>query len=260
MVKFAAALAVMIAGAAAAEPTKRVVSINLCTDQLAMLVAAPGQLVSVSWLAADPSVSLMVNKAASIALNHGSAEEVFVQRPDLVLAGTYSTGPATDMLRRLGIRVETLPPANSIDDIRANILQMGELLGQPARAADVLALFDANLAAIRPGPSRVAATYAANGFTAGPDSLSADILRRAGLIALSEKLGIKGGKLSLEELVLSAPDMLVTGSRYAAPSRAEGVLDHPAFAAIPATRRTVADRDWMCGLPAVAATVARLAK
>ncbi|WBU59836.1 ABC transporter substrate-binding protein [Paracoccus albus] len=260
MVKLAAALAVMIAGAAAAAPPKRVVSINLCTDQLAMLVAAPGQLVSVSWLAADPSVSLMAEEAATTGLNHGSAEEVFVQRPELVLAGTYSTGPATDMLRRLGIRVETLPPANSIADVRANILQMGKLLGQPERAADVLVRFDADLAAVQPGPSRVAATYAANGFTAGPDSLSADILRRAGLMALSEKLGTSGGKLSLEELVLATPDMIVTGSRYAAPSRAEGVLDHPAFAAIPATRRTVPDRDWMCGLPAVAATVAGLAK
>ena len=38
---------------------RRVVSINLCTDQLAMMLAAPGQLVSVSQLAGDPHSSAM---------------------------------------------------------------------------------------------------------------------------------------------------------------------------------------------------------
>ena len=38
----------------------RVVSINLCTDQLAMLLAAPGQLLSVSHLAREPQSSSML--------------------------------------------------------------------------------------------------------------------------------------------------------------------------------------------------------
>ncbi|MGA0716208.1 MAG: ABC transporter substrate-binding protein, partial [Gemmobacter sp.] len=38
----------VVGGPAAAAPPGRVVSINLCTDQLAMMLAAPGQLVSVS--------------------------------------------------------------------------------------------------------------------------------------------------------------------------------------------------------------------
>lgn len=150
MVRLAAALVITLAGAAAAGPA-RVVSLNLCTDQLAMLIAAPGQLQSVSWLAADPSVSLMPDQARTVGLNHGSAEEVFLQDPDLVLAGTWSTGPTTEMLRRLNLRVETLPPAQSIADVRAGITRMGALLDQPARAAQVLADFDAALAAVPVG-------------------------------------------------------------------------------------------------------------
>lgn len=263
MVRLAAALAITLAGAAApvaAEAPRRVVSMNLCTDQLAMLVAGPGQLVSVSWLAADPSVSLMSDEAAAFPLNHGSAEEVFLHAPDLILAGTWSTGPAVEMLRRLGLRVETLPPANSIADIRDQITRMGSLLGQPDRATAVLARFDADLAAITPGPARLAATYGANGMTAGPDSLSAEIMSRAGLALLSERRGLAGGYLALEQLVIAAPEMLVTGSRYDPPSRAESITDHPAFAAIPATRRTIPDRDWICGLPAIAGAAARLAQ
>lgn len=267
MVKLVAALVITVAGAAApalgapdnAAP-QRVVSMNLCTDQLAMLIAAPGQLASVSWLAADPTVSLMTDQAQAVGVNHGSAEEVFLQAPDLVLAGTWSTGPAVQMLRRLGIRVETLPPANSIADIRRDIIQMGEFLGQPERAAQVLARFDADLAAITPGAERLAATYGANGMTTGPGSLSAEIMQRAGLVLLAERLGIPGGHVALEQLVMAAPEMLVTGSRFDPPSRAESIVDHPAFAAIPAARVTVADRDWICGLPAITGVAERLAQ
>ncbi|MDO5641762.1 MAG: ABC transporter substrate-binding protein, partial [Paracoccus sp. (in: a-proteobacteria)] len=229
MVSPAAALALLLTGAAAFAgdaPPARVVSMNLCTDQLAMLIAAPGQVISVSWLAADPSVSVMADQARGIGLNHGSAEEVYLSAPDLVLAGTYSTGPAVQMLRRLGVRVETLPPAASVEDIRDGITHMGALLGQPDRARAVLARFDADLAAISPGAARLAATYGANGFTAGPDSLSADAMSRAGLRLLAEERGLSG-QVALEELVMAAPELLVTPSRYAAPSRAESLLDHP---------------------------------
>jgi iron complex transport system substrate-binding protein len=52
-------LAVLGGAAPADTAPRRVVSINLCTDQLAMMLAAPGQLVSVSDLAADPHSSAM---------------------------------------------------------------------------------------------------------------------------------------------------------------------------------------------------------
>lgn len=258
MVRLAAALAITLAGAAApvlAEAPQRVVSMNLCTDQLAMLIAAPGQLQSVSWLAADPSVSLMPDQARAVGLNHGSAEEVFLQAPDLVLAGTWSTGPTTEMLRRLNLRVETMPPAQSIADVRAAITRMGALLDRPARAAQVLADFDAALAAVPMAAPRSATTYGANGYTTGPDTLSGDIMRHAGLMLLPQA---SGGPLALEQLVMAAPELIVTGSRYPTPSRAEAVLDHPAFAAIPAARISVPDRDWICGLPAIAGTAAKL--
>lgn len=256
MVKLAAALVITLASAAAAEAPVRVVSANLCTDQLAMLIAAPGQLQSVSWLAADPSVSLMPDQARAVGLNHGSAEEIFLLAPDLVLAGTYSTGPTTQMLRRLNLRVETLPPATSIDDVRASITEMGALLGQPGRAARVLADFDAALAALPKGAARRATTYGANGYTTGPDTLSGDVMRHAGLVLLTQA----GGQQALEQLVMAAPELIVTGSRYPTPSRAESVLDHPAFAAIRAARASVPDRDWICGLPAIASVAERLAQ
>src|SRR5690606_19064584 len=50
------------APARAEPPPARVVSINVCTDQYAMLIAGEGQLHSVSHLAADPYSSAMVEE------------------------------------------------------------------------------------------------------------------------------------------------------------------------------------------------------
>lgn len=83
MRRLAPLLALALAGAlpAAAQPPARVVSMNLCTDQLAMLIAAPGQLVSVSHVARDPVSSALAEQAQAYPVNHGSAEEIFLLAP-----------------------------------------------------------------------------------------------------------------------------------------------------------------------------------
>src|SRR6056297_3507789 len=90
--------------AAQADPApRRVVSINLCTDQLAMMLAAPGQLISVSDLAADPHRSAMAEAARAYPVNHGRAEEVYLLDPDLVLTGAYNARATVEMLRGVGL-------------------------------------------------------------------------------------------------------------------------------------------------------------
>lgn len=239
--------------AAAEEPPHRVVSTNICTDQLAMLVAGEGQLHSVSFLAIDPDMSAMAPQAASYAINHGRAEEVFLMQPDLVLAGLYTAQPAVAMLRRLGFRVELFAPESSFDDIRENILRMGELLGRRERAAGLVAELDAGLAALGgpQGPPLTVAVYSSNSYTAGPGSLSHAVIEAAGLTNIADRLGIHGvQRMPLEELVLQRPDLVVLGEeKYDLPALAQENFSHPAFAAIATPDRLVRipDRYWICG-------------
>jgi iron complex transport system substrate-binding protein len=124
-----------------------VVSINLCTDQLAMMLAAPGQLVSVSHVAADPRVSPLAEEAARYRLNHGQAEEVHALAPDLVLAGPYTSRYAVGLLRRLGVEVRELPAAERLEDIPGAVAQIGAWLGRDDAAEALIAEFEAGLAA-----------------------------------------------------------------------------------------------------------------
>ena len=255
----AVALALVGATNALADTPGRVVSINLCTDELALLLAAPGQILSVSKLSADPAYD--VDVPDGVAINGGMAEEVHALSPDLILAGAYSGGATGDMLKRLGHPVEVFQPAASLNDIRANLRQMGALLGREGAAETAIAQFDADLAALQDnGPRPRAALWFANGYAPGPATLAGQILDAAGYANIAVEAGISGtGFLSLEELVLLDPDVIVTGQSYPGSSRAEDIMRHPVVAALNGTKSApVTDRDWVCGTPRILRAVKSL--
>lgn len=258
-----ALVAALLLGAPAAAQPQRVVSMNLCTDQLALLLAAPGQLVSVSYLAHDPNNTRMAEAARALPANYGLAENIVTLRPDLVLAGRYSATATVAMLQRLGVPVVVFEVENSLDDVAHALRRMGEVLGRQAEAEALIARFDADRAALGArvagrGAARAGLWYA-GGYTGGRNGLSGAILAAAGLDTIADELGLPwGGRIALEQLLLSAPDHLVTGRRYAGHSEAQALLDHPALRALSAHGTTMADRDWVCGTPHVLAAVAEL--
>jgi iron complex transport system substrate-binding protein len=252
---------------AVADPPARVVSINLCTDQLAMLLAAPEQLVSVSRIALDPHVSAMARQAEAFVINAGRAEEVHVMQPDLVLAGAYSSRETVALLRRLGIEVVQFDIVRSLDGVSDAIEQMGTALGREARAAQLVAEFNSALAVLRGGAGGAgadmprAALYYANGYTSGDASLAGEILAAAGLRNAPAEAGYSWGKLPLEMLAMIDPDLTITARRYSGGSRAEAVMDHPVVGALRGSRGGAAltDHDWVCGTPFVLRAVQDMA-
>lgn len=103
---FAAVLAAPLAAmTAAAEALPTAASINLCADQHLLTLADPEQILTVSWLAADPEESLLASEAQRYTLNYGTAEELLKFAPDVVLAGTYTSPFTRTMLRRLGYQI-----------------------------------------------------------------------------------------------------------------------------------------------------------
>lgn len=249
---------------AGTEPPRRVVSINLCTDQLAMLLAAKGQLHSVSHIAADPMVSAMAQEAGDYTLNHGRAEEIYMMRPDLVLAGPYTSRTTTAMLERLGIPVAVIPTATSLEDVRGLIARMGEVLHREAAAAEMVAAYDTRLEALRRQVEERprAVLYHANGMTTGDSTLAGQILLAAGFANAAARAGYGAGmKLPLEVLAMIAPDIVITGRPYPGGSRSEEILGHPAVRAFRQgmAGAAVSDHDWVCGTPYVLRAVEELA-
>jgi len=240
----------------------RVVSINLCTDQIAMMLAAPGQLVSVSHLATDPLSSSMAAEAEAYPQNRGSAEQVYLLHPDLVLAGEYTSFATIDLLRRLGVAVVQVPVVNALDEVPDQVRQVAAALGREAAGEALVADYDRGLAALTVDlPELAGALYYPSGYTTGGGTVADDVLRHAGFYNIAERAGLSGGGyMSLEQLVLTEPRMIVTSRPYPGASRAEEILRHPALAALGASARVVEanDGDWICGTPYILRALATM--
>ena len=259
-----ATVLVLWAGAVAAGPPERVVSINLCTDQLAMMLAAPGQLISISRISHDPNVSVMLEQALEYPINYGQGEEVFRLAPDLVLAGAFTSPYTVGLLRRLGVEVAQLPIVNTLDAIPENLREVGRLLGRQVEAEAVIAQFEADLATLRADRDRAtrAALHYANNYTSGENSLAHEILTAAGFTNIAAEAGLSGGgTLAMERLIMLMPDLVISGQPYPGASRSEEVLRHPAMEALHTRHagHALADAEWVCGTPAVLRAIARLA-
>ena len=245
----------------AQDPPHRVVSMNLCTDQFALMLAAPGQLVSVSYISADPVTSPLADLAAAYPLNHGSAEEIYLLAPDLVLADPWTDPAALAMLRRLGIRVEQVEGVRALSDIPDRLRRFGDLLGRQDAAKALIDQFESDLATLtapQDGPRAV--IYFPNGYSLGEGSLSHEILTRAGFRNIATELTPSAtGQIALELLVLAAPDLIIRDRPYPGASRAEELMHHPALAAlIAAGAGHESGPDWACGTPRVIAALRAL--
>jgi len=161
-------LAVSLTQSSAAAQKPRVASLNLCADQLIMLLADPEQIVSLSRLATEKAGSFYAEQAASYPQNNATAEEIITVKPDVVIAGAFTVNYTPRLLEELGVSVETLPLANSIEDAINNITLVAKLLDQTARGAQVTQSMRYRLAAlpaisVEPEQRPRAAVYDANG-------------------------------------------------------------------------------------------------
>ena len=243
---------------------ERIVSLNLCSDQLLLLLADRNRISSVTHLASDPKASAMAASAAGLTVNHGLAEEILPLNPDLVLAGSFTTRPTVFLLRELGYPVVELPVAKGLDDIRANVRTVAQAIDEAERGEAVIDAFDRKLP-VRPsettGDRPLAALYWANGFTSGVGTLANAAVEAAGFRTLGRELALTGtSQLPLETLLTSNPDVLVVGRQRDGPALANETFRHPAlrraFAERP--RASIPDHLWICGTPFVAEAIARL--
>lgn len=246
-------------GAQADDAPRRVVSINLCTDQFALMLAAPGQLLSVSHVSANPVSSPMAEAAAGLHLNHGGAEEIYLLSPDLVLAHPWSDPAAISMLRRLGIEVVQVEGVQTLSDIPDRLRRFGALLGREAAAETLIRRFETDLAALAaPDPEGPRAVfYYPNGYSMGTGSLAHDLVTRAGFRNIAAEIAPSAsGRIAMELLVMAAPDLIIRDRPYPGASRAEAMLDHPALRALVAAGAGhESGPDWACGTPRVAAAL-----
>lgn len=236
--------ALAAAAAAADEPPRRIVSINLLTDQWLLKLAPRDRVASVTWLSQHPAYSPLWLDARDVPANRGSAEEVLRFEPDLVLAGRYAATETVRMLERLGVRVVVFDYAADFEGIAAQAREIGALIGAPEAAEEFVATMQARLErvrAARPARPLRLLEYGQNGWTHGRGTVLDMLLREAGHVNVASEHGVEWmAQLPLEEVVKLQPEGFIVPRRDdGAPSLAHGVFEHAAFRALAARGRVI---------------------
>jgi iron complex transport system substrate-binding protein len=255
-------LAIHATACAAADAPQRVVSINLCTDQLLLALAEPSQIAGLGRFAWRKETSFLADRALNYPSLRGTAEEVLLRRPDLVLAGAFSGRATRDVLQAHGIRVETFVPPRNLGEAKAEAERVAALLGQDQRGARLVADIDAALAAAmdaaRARPRLTALAIERRGFASGRDTLLSSVMQVAGLANAADALGLTSiVRVPLETMLKLRPDVLVMEEAAEARDQSTAVLRHPALAHAFSTSRiiTLPVPELNCAGPALPALV-----
>jgi iron complex transport system substrate-binding protein len=259
-------ICINLPGASYAAESPRIASINLCTDQLLVTLADPSQILGLSPYSRDRARSWDPVKAAQFPKLSGEAEDVLVLKPDVVVAGRFTKRATRELLKEKGLRVVEFDAARSLDDVKKQIRQMGDLVQHPDRAATEVKRLDAAIAHAREvvsrKPYRVLA-LSRRGWVSGGDSLTSSLLATAGLTNAAADLSYKlGGFASLEAIVSLKPDfLLVSDAGDFAEDEGRAFLLHPALERLyPASKRLVIpEKLTVCGGPRLSEALDRLA-
>jgi iron complex transport system substrate-binding protein len=260
-------LALLAGYPAIAAPPSRIVSINLCTDELLLALADPGQIAALSPYATDAGMTLFADKAAAFRHDAGDAETVIGLQPDLVVGGRFSKRAMRDVLKRLGYPIVELDVATSIAASIAQIRQVAALVGHPERGealvGEIAAAEErAKAAAAKRGPAPTVTFYQRRGYVTGGDTLTGELIALVGLRNIGSDLaGETGGLVPLERIVAARPQyLLVDTPIVTAEDQGSALLAHPALARLyPADRRIVLpEKLTVCGGPSLAAAIERL--
>ena len=231
----------------------RLVSMNVCADQLLLTLADPEQILGLSRFARDGWQS-QADDISRYPVLSGGAEDVLLINPDIVVASAFDKRSTRELLKAKGLRLAELAVPRNLDEARLQIREAGDITGHPDRAAVEIARLDAALARARRAVSerhyRVL-PLSRRGWVAGSDSFVGSLLRETGLRSAAGDLGfVFGGFASLETIVNLRPDFIVV-SQAGDTARDEGqaFLLHPALERFypPEKRIVIPERMTECG-------------
>jgi iron complex transport system substrate-binding protein len=229
----AVALLCLVSRVPAAESgPQHVMSLSMCTDDLLLELLPPERIASVTYYSRDPSNSYQWPQAAKVRINWGTVEEVLAEKPDLVLAGTYTTPAARSLLKKLHWPLLEVPPAADFDQIRTVTRQVAHALGRDAAGEALIAKLDSTLqelAASKPRQIIRVAAWGEGGSIPGKGTLFDAILTAAGGINVAATLDSRVyTSFEVEQLIAAHPDVLAYASNIGdTPGRNTEVAQHP---------------------------------
>lgn len=234
---------------------RKVVSLNLCSDELVLALADPGQITSLSHLSRNPRENPYWRQARAYPANDGSLLSVVGQRPALVFSMGGGGRDTERLARRIGARLVMLPYMMTLKDLKDSVRIVGTALGHPDRSERVIQRIAA-LEASAPATAVDAVYLGGKGVSLPATGLGADWMRLAGL----RQRALQGDRMTLEQLLVRPPAILLRsdyrGDQY---SSDQSWLSHPLAKRARKSRSIATDgRRWTCMGPSLIPEIVRI--
>ncbi len=201
-------------------PAVRIVSLSPSNTELLYAVGAGDQVVGRDSFSDYPEdASNLVDIGGGY--SEYNLEQIVELEPDLVLAAEINTAELVQSIEDLGITVFYVSNPLTFDDLYTNIENMGLLTGHADTAqtviTDIQSLVEAVVSAIAETDTvpvvfyELDATDPTKPYTAGPDTYYSTFISMAGGKNVGDALSSSWAQISLEELIIQDPDIILLG-------------------------------------------------
>jgi len=211
---------------------KKIVSINLCTDELLLELVGPERVAAVTKFSTDAEVSTVAAQAKGISQTQGDIEHVLAFGPDMLLSGHFSNKETIKFFEKSGVPVLIFKLPKSFEDIYEALRRLAIAVGEMEKGEAIIGKMQTELAGFKKIslPQR-AVFFQSDNYVPGVGTFENAVMEAAGLRNVAVELGIKDyGRMGLEELIRAKPDVIIFSSEQKKTKTVRGeVLDHPAL-------------------------------
>ena len=227
-----------------AAAARRVVSLAPSNTEILFAIGSGSQVVGRDELSDYPDSVASIQSVGG-SMGNFSTEAIVALKPDLVLAAEINTPELVKTLEGLGLTVYYLSNPTTLDGMYANLEAVAKLTGHVDETSTLVqslkarvAAVDTKLAAISEKPAvfyELDATDASKPYTAGPGTFIDLLIQRAGGTNVASTLKDQYPQVSLEELVVLNPDIIIlSDSAYG--ETPEKVATRPGWGALAAVK------------------------
>ncbi|MGH8593416.1 MAG: ABC transporter substrate-binding protein [Gammaproteobacteria bacterium] len=199
------------------EKPERIVSLTLSASEMLLDLVSRERIAALHEIADSSAYSNIRDRIEGIRLIAPEVEQVIALRPDLVIVASYARQEFLHQLQQATLPVVSFTEFQDVEAILGNILLLGDLVGEPERAEQMVRQARQAIQTVRSAiprgvvPPRVLSLGEA-WTVAGKGTGFHSLLSLAGARNLAAEQGIEGfGTISAEQLVLWDPDLIVVG-------------------------------------------------
>lgn len=219
---------------------KRIVSLNLGTDELIMDLVSPDRITALSYIADDPGISHIAERSKSVKnkIKDYNAESILAMKPDLIIIADWWNLNTLQTLRDLGLNVYVYKTPYNLEDIKKTIREVAFVVGEKEKGEAIVAEYEKILLAAKnrvesfaKKNKRSVLAITNHGAFGGKGSLYDDMCAYIEVENCMKDIPQKGNQtISKEVIVEKNPDVIISVA-----------WDHPGMAKSKTTQEIIND-------------------